>query len=157
MANLIVFMGAPGVGKTHLIKGLQNKNGIYFFDRDLMYDAIFSDDRESDAYKTINGPITKSIWDLAIANARNGASSILESPMTPAIRGEPASFIDDVLKAAQESDFRMSLIYCVAPEEVVLARLQERGLPEISQNTITGKVLFKHLLMFPDQHMSILG
>ena len=129
MTNLVSFMGAPGVGKSYLIDKVQEKEGIFFYDRDLVMDGIFGDDRESDHYRRWTGPLTKSTWQLAMANARSGASTILESPMTGCIQGKPAGFIDDALKDAQEHDYKVSLIYCVAPENVIKERLISRGLP----------------------------
>lgn len=129
MVDLINFLGAPGIGKTYLARKLSQKAGIYFFDRDIMYNEIFGDDRQSKHYKSINSPLTKSIWLLAIENAKKGVSNLIESPMTQAIQGKPASFIDDALEAAQQDDFLVTLIYCIAPEEVILANIKKRGYP----------------------------
>ena len=128
-AHIVSFMGAPGVGKTHLANQLSQRQGIYFFDRDTLLDNIFGNDRESEHYRNFTGGITKSTWVLASENARRGVSSILESPMTGAIQGKNAGFIDDALQDGQKEGFSLSLIYCKAPAEVVLARLKSRADP----------------------------
>lgn len=127
MTHIISFFGAPGVGKTTLANELSRQTGYYFFDRDILLDAVFKDDRESELYKNWAGKMTKSTWDLANYNARNGASSILESPMLPALQGKDASFFSDTIKAGKEQGFSLDLIYCVAPSEVVLEYMKARG------------------------------
>ncbi len=128
--NLVSFIGAPAVGKTALAQGLAGQEGIFFFNRDVMLDHIFGNDRESEQYRALTGPLTKSTWELAIYNtALLRTSIILESPMTAVTQGKPGSFIDTALEAAGAYRFRVSLIYCVAPADIVLARMKERGSP----------------------------
>jgi len=122
-------MGAPGVGKSYLARKVSQRRGIFFFDRDVVMDNIFGDDRESSNYRTWTGPITKSSWELAMYNGRNGASTIMESPMTGCIQGKPAGFIDAALEDASKNGYKVSLIHCVAPEDVIKERLISRGLP----------------------------
>jgi predicted kinase len=129
MANLINFMGAPGVGKSYLARKLSEKAGIYFFDRDIMYDEIFSDNRGLEGERKMNESLTKSVWVLAIENAKRGIPNIIESPMTQAIQGKSSSFIDNAFEVAKEYNFKVSLIYCIAPEEVILTNLERRGCP----------------------------
>jgi len=129
MTNLISLIGAPGVGKTYLAERIAQKEGIFFYDRDLQFDNIFGNDRESDHYRQWTGILTKSAWQLAMANARNGDSTILESPMTSCIQGKPAGFIDEALEDAGKNGYQISLIYCIAPEEVIKKQLMLRGLP----------------------------
>jgi len=127
MSHIISFMGAPGVGKSYLATRLVERTGFFFFDRDLIYDHVFKDDRESEHYRAFTVPFTKSGWELAMKNARLGASTILESPMTDVIQGKRNSSVDDSLKRAQNTDVRFSIIYCVAPEHVVYEQLKKRG------------------------------
>jgi adenylate kinase family enzyme len=127
MASLINIMGSPGVGKTYLSTRLSEKSGIYFFDREIMLDEIFGDDRESDNYRAQVGGLTRSTWALAIDNAHRGISSILESPMTDVIQGKKGSFIERALAESRGGCFNLLLVYCVAPESVVMERLKSRG------------------------------
>jgi|FLOH01.1.fsa_nt_gi hypothetical protein len=127
--QIISFFGAPGVGKTHLIEQVSPATGIFYFDREVILDSIFKDDRESANYRSLTGPITAATWNIAMRNAQIGASTILESPMTPTLQGKPSSFIDDALKLAeQQNGIQVKLIYCVAPENQLMINLKKRGL-----------------------------
>ncbi len=142
-AQLISFVGAPGVGKTTLARRLSQEKGIYFFEREVVLDAIFGDERDTPRYNEWAGHITKSTWIVGVDNARRGVSSIVEAPMKPAIQGGRAGFIDSALEAAAKDGFGLSLIYCTAPTETVLAYLKQRGAlrdePKYnSQNQETG-------------------
>lgn len=120
-------MGAPGVGKTTLAERVSTETGIYFFQREIVLDCIFGDERDTEHYNSHAGAITKSTFELGIHNARRGISSIVEAPMKPAIQGQRAGFIDSVLEAAAQGNFGVSLVYCVAPAETVLDYLHQRG------------------------------
>ena len=126
LTYLISFFGAPGVGKTTLAERLSKETGFYFFDRDILLKCIYGDERDTPRYNDMAGALTKSSWESAIYNAKNGASNIIESPMRPALQGKRASFFDDALKESQ-GNFKLSLIYCVAPSEVVLEHMKSRG------------------------------
>lgn len=131
MTYLISFIGAPGVGKSTLAEQLSEKEGIYFLDRDLFYNKIFGNNRDSKEpreYKVLNEPLTRAVWSLALSNVKRGVSNILESPLTGVIQGKKDSFIDDVLIDASKYNFNLSLIYCVAQEEIILSNLKKRGL-----------------------------
>ena len=121
-------MGAPGVGKTHLVTRLSQQEGIFFFDRDMLYDGVFKDDRESPEYRQWTGPMTAVTWNIARDNARRGVSTILESPMAGVIQGNSGGFIDETLADAGAHDYNLTLIYCVAPGEVIRGQLESRGL-----------------------------
>jgi hypothetical protein len=94
-----------------------------------MYDELFGDKRGLEEENKMNEPLTRSMWALAIDNAKHGISNIIESPMTSAIQGKSAGFIDDALKKAKDGNFKLSLIYCVASAEVVLTNLKKRNCP----------------------------
>jgi len=127
--HLINFMGAPGAGKTTLAQKLAQQEGIYFFQREIVLDTIFGDERDTDRYNAIAGHITKSTFELGMYNARMGVSSIVEAPMKPAIQGKKAGFIDNALEAGIRDGFNVSLIYCIAPAEVLWDHLHQRGSP----------------------------
>ena len=48
--------------------------------------------------------------------------------MKPAIAGQRTGFIDSALEAAAQHEFRVSLIYCVAPVETIREHFQQRGI-----------------------------
>lgn len=58
--QLINFMGAPGVGKTTLARRLSQEQGIYFFEREVVLNSIFADERDTPRYNEWAGKITKS-------------------------------------------------------------------------------------------------
>jgi len=128
-AKIIGFAGAPGVGKTYLAEKLSKKLGIYFLKREILLDAVFGTDRESEYYRHLTGPLTESTWAIAIENAKRGCSSILESPMTEVIRGEKAPYFERNLSASKLYGFDLLLVYCGAPGAAVLKNLKKRGSP----------------------------
>ncbi len=129
-AQIVNFMGAPGVGKTVLAKKLSAQQPEYrFFEREVLLDILFEQERDTPRYNALAGYITKFNFDIATECAKQGISVVVEAPMKPAIQGKPASFIDAALAAAAKDGFGVSLIYCVAPAETVLAYLKQRGAP----------------------------
>ncbi len=60
-AQIINFMGAPGVGKTTLAERVSRETSIYFFQREAVLDSIFGNERDTPAYNQLAGPITKAM------------------------------------------------------------------------------------------------
>ncbi len=131
-------MGAPGVGKTTLAERVSAETGIYFFQREIVLDCIFGDERDTEHYNSHAGAITKSTFELGIYNAQRGISSIVEAPMKPAIQGNRAGFIDNALEMARVHRFDMKLIYCTAPADVLMAHMKERGSPRDESKYLPG-------------------
>lgn len=131
--TIINFMGAPGVGKTTLAERVSQETGIYFFQRELILDSIFGNERDTEAYNKLAGPITKSMYELATHNAKIGVSSMTEAPLKPAIQGQRAGFLDAMLEASKQHDFNVANVYCTAPADTVLAYLKKRGSPRDEQ------------------------
>jgi hypothetical protein len=57
-----------------------------------------------------------------------GAPGVGKSYLIEKLQKE-TGFIDDALKDAQEHGYRVSLVYCTAPEDVIKQNLMSRGLP----------------------------
>ncbi|MBI2662864.1 ATP-binding protein [Candidatus Woesearchaeota archaeon] len=128
MVSLISIIGPPGVGKSTIAHILSKEKGIYFFDRDILLNNVFGHDRDSPFYRSLKYNLKKFYWQLATQNAINGISNIIESPMTKATQGKKDEFIDNTIKEAEIDGFLFKLIYCTAPEEIILSNLKSRNL-----------------------------
>lgn len=130
MIHLINLIGAPGVGKTYIAQRISRLEGIFFFDRDIIYDALFWDDsisEDSQDYKKMSCRLIEASWGLAIDNAKRGVSSILENPMTFVIQGKQDIIVDNALEDAKNHHFGLHLVYCVSTAEQIYKNLKHRG------------------------------
>lgn len=117
---VILFAGLPGVGKSTLARTLATHIPAYILDKDTLRDAIFPTE-ELDYSSPQNALATQVMFDVAeYILARDAEKTII-------LDGKPFSKreqIQAVVDLAERVHTPLKIIHCVAPDEVVKARLE---------------------------------
>jgi predicted kinase len=87
----------------------------------------FTTDVEGELYKKTVAPAAyRILWDLAQDNLSHGQTVFLESPFNNLLRGERDENLERI---SRETSSFLKLICCTAPDEIVKARIMQRGEP----------------------------
>ena len=130
---LIVFAGAPGVGKSTLARAVARELGAAYFDKDTVKDAALALAREMklENMDRFAGALSYTLLiPLARDNLTLGTHVIIDSPA--AYR----SFQDAVEELVRGVRVRLKLIECITTDESLLRERIERRAPGMPEHRV---------------------
>ena len=133
---LAIVTGVPGSGKTTLSTGYDHNwvkigPGIIdnilatYLDKDMISDG-FSAERSGEFYEgTVRGGTYLAIDNVIKGNLRLGNSIWIDAPYSTEVQNE--RWTDRYRKLTEETNSQLKLMRCVAPEDIIRKRLEQRG------------------------------
>jgi predicted kinase len=130
---LIVFAGAPGVGKSTLARAVARELGASYFDKDTIKDAALALAREMklENMGQFAGALSYTLLiPLARDNLTLGAHVIIDSP------AGYRSFQDAIEELVRGVRVRFKLIECITTDEALLRERIERRAPDMPEHRV---------------------
>lgn len=116
---ILLLAGLPGVGKTHLAYSLAPALDATILNRDAIRDAIFPP-QDLDYSPQQNHIATRTLLQVAEYLLFRDPARVLILDGRPVSR---AAQIDEIAQLAQRTGHDLRILHCVAPPEVISARL----------------------------------
>lgn len=124
---LVLLTGVAGAGKSTIARALLACLHAVYLDNNFIADAFFAEIRHGSEYLRIRPRLYKALYRITDENLRVGNSVILDAPHIRQARSQ--IWYSSMLSMTEEAGAKLLIIRCVAPEQVIKARLEARGEP----------------------------
>ena len=156
-------MGVAGSGKTTLSRGILRRIWAVYLDNNQIADAFFPNTRMGADYEKLRPRLYKALYMIAEENLKVGNNVLMDVPHIKEIQRPRWRFF--IKKLVAKTKAKLIIIRCVCPENVLRARISERGELRdgwklkhwkqfLAQEPIHVAIPFRHLDIDTEQNLT---